>query len=113
MFLKQLQEGLHGAVELLAAQMNDAERAHQGAAFEWDRHQPSLFDVHPQHAHGQDADAGAQRHGLFHGLDVVEVHDDVHVHAALAQVALDLSAHAQVVVEGHEILPGQVRIVQH
>ena len=88
--------------------MDDAHRPHQRATLDGYGDQAALFDVVTQNMHRQDADAAAQNDGLFHGLGVVEVHDDVHLDTGLAQIAFHFAAHAEIVVESHEVLLRQV-----
>ncbi len=62
------------------------------------------FGFRPDRRLGQNADARADLHRLLDGLDIIEFHDYPHVYAALAEVAFDLLADAQVAIESRQNL---------
>ena len=80
--------------ELATGQGHGAERAGQ--------------DFLAEHGLGQQGDSGPDLDALLDVLDVVELEDDLDVHVALAQEAIDLTADSQPLVEGDVGFPIQL-----
>ncbi len=101
---EEVQERLRGGVEFLAAAVQDSHGTVQVRGMEFDGDQTALGDLRLHGAGGEDADAGAQRHGLLDGLDIVEVHGEVHRGAVGAEEFVELAADGEIFVEADKIL---------
>ncbi len=89
--------------------MHDADRAGDVLGGQRHNHQRSGLDFLLNGRLGQDADPRPDLHRLLDGLDVVELHDHLHVDLVLAEDLVQLPADDQLAVKADERLAAKVR----